>query len=878
MKLLSSLLTMLLCISFYITTVGADQSPVSSLSTLETPLNLYRVAVQSHEEAEILSTSGCEVVLKSSDGYLVLATADEERDLSASGMAVEMIAADLTRREIAMDMRHDRENIGRYDLLFDEGGVRLFRVDRVELEQKTGYDGIVPLRARYIPIVYRPQRSFTPDKISDLVDLESLASSILQDSLESYSYRLQAFNGRVAGSSSIQSCANWLVSKFEDFGYDSIVVEVYWDSVYDEWAQIRNVVAYKIGTLYPDFHVVVGAHYDAVPGSPGADDNGSGTAGVLEIARVLSSMETNVTYVFALWDGEEEGLLGSWQYASRALFANERIVSNVNMDMVAHYQNTVNGKVYSNVGDYSQLVIDLADSLSSINLNFYSGGAGGTDYIPFEQSGYDVVNFHEYIFSTVYHSYRDSTSFMNFDYMTRMVRAAAVTGYVIGDNFLPDPEVIMFAPHGMPQLIWPEIPAEIEIVINEYGGASIVPGSPTLHYSINNGGWIAAPMTESDGVYSDTLPSQGCGNKVQYYVTVEASGLGTSYYPGPGLSITACAATGVTTIFEDDFSSDQGWEVSGDVTRGEWERALASHNSGGGAPPADFDGNKFCYLTESNFGADVDDGATNLVSPPIDCSGEAISVRYARWYSNHTGGAPNSDLFAVYVSIDGGNWREVEIVGPILQADGGWYANEFWIDDFVEPADQIQLRFAVSDNGDDSQVEAAVDAIEVIQYTFAPRIITTSLPEWTAGHLFDQQLEGASCAGELTWVDRYGHLIGSGLSVLPSGLVTGTPLEDGLQLFVAEATDELGESAQRMYSLSINPALEVSTDLLPVAMAGVSYSFQLAASGGTGDKSWSDAAGDLTGTGLEITANGLLTGVPIDTGTVSLTARVEDAV
>ena len=879
MKPRSSLLIILCCVSIYFTALGNDQIPISSAAAQNTPLNLYRVSIQSHEEAAILSQSGCEVVLRISDGYLVLATAEKVGSIAASGLTVELTAADLTRQEIAMDMRRDRANVGKHEMLFDEGGLRLYRVSLREWESKTLHDGIVPLRARYIPIVYTPQRSFAPDKMAGLVDLESLASSVRQDSLESYSYRLQAYNGRVAGSSAIQSCANWMASKFEEFGYDSVVIEVYWDSIYDEWARIRNVVAYKIGTVYPDYHVVFGAHYDAVPGSPGADDNGSGTAGVLEVARALSGVETNVTCVFALWDAEEEGLLGAWQYASRALFNHERIVSNVNMDMVAHYQNTIHGKVYSNIGDYSQMVIDLADSLTAIDLTFHLGGEGGTDYIPFEQNGFDVVNFHEYIFSSVYHSYRDSTSHLNFDYMTRMVRAAIVAGYVIGENFTPDPEVVINAPNGMPTIILPQEATEIVVAINEYGGAALVPGSPALHYSINNGSWTSISLNESGGVYSGTLPLLECGDKVEYYITIEADGLGTFYYPGANQSINACAATGVTTVFEDDFSADLGWEVSGDAVRGEWERAMSSHYSENGEPPSDFDGNRFCYLTDSNFGADVDDGATNLISPFIDCTGGHALIRYARWYSNHTGPAPNSDLFTVYIAnTAGGSWHPVETVGPIVQADGGWYLHEFWVEDIITPTDQIRLRFAVSDVGDDSQVEAAVDAIEVVQYTFAPRIITESVPKWTCGFMFDQQLEAASCAGGLTWVDRYGHLAGSGLSLLSSGRLTGVPLETGLQLFVAEVTDELGESTQRMFSLFFNPELILTTSLLPGAMVNVPYSFQLTASGGTGSKVWSVAPGDLTGTGLELTPGGLLTGIPNEDGIINLTARVEDAV
>jgi Zn-dependent M28 family amino/carboxypeptidase len=92
-----------------------------------------------------------------------------------------------------------------------------------------------------------------------------------------------------------------------------------------------NVVATKRGTTRPDEIVVVGGHYDSVPGSPGANDNASGTATTLEAARVLAGIPTARTVQFVLFAAEELGLFGS------AAFAAERrqgVVAMINLDMV----------------------------------------------------------------------------------------------------------------------------------------------------------------------------------------------------------------------------------------------------------------------------------------------------------------------------------------------------------------------------------------------------------------------------------------------------------------------------------------------------------------------------------------------------------------
>lgn len=62
--------------------------------------------------------------------------------------------------------------------------------------------------------------------------------------------------------------------------------------------------------------VVVGAHYDTVPGSPGADDNGSGVAGLLEVARLLGTERVEAAVELVAFDQEENGFLGSQAYAA----------------------------------------------------------------------------------------------------------------------------------------------------------------------------------------------------------------------------------------------------------------------------------------------------------------------------------------------------------------------------------------------------------------------------------------------------------------------------------------------------------------------------------------------------------------------------------
>jgi hypothetical protein len=108
-----------------------------------------------------------------------------------------------------------------------------------------------------------------------------------------------------------------------------------------------NVIAKKTGTKRPDEFYLVGAHYDSIneyDGSPcesarGACDNASGVAGVMELARVFSQIETEASVVFVAFGGEEIDILGSSKYVQELVDNQE--ISNLKafvvLDMVSYY-------------------------------------------------------------------------------------------------------------------------------------------------------------------------------------------------------------------------------------------------------------------------------------------------------------------------------------------------------------------------------------------------------------------------------------------------------------------------------------------------------------------------------------------------------------
>lgn len=407
---------------------------VSALCPFAVAADLFKVNVENSEEAELLRSSGTDAVLRISGGYLILSDQTGAQGLADLGLKIALVRADLGRDQLRVEKVMRSEERLQFPAVYEENGLRLLLIDPEQAADPAVSQKLLPLPDHSLRIVYREPRVFTKQAMSTPIDLDSLIGLCSQDSLESYTYRLQAFYRRPAGAGGSYLAGEWIMSKFREFGYQVACKDTFWAEVWSGERPCHNIIAVKQGSLYPEGEIIVGAHYDGVPTSPAADDNGSGTAGVLEIARVLHDIDTDITFKFICFDAEETGLDGSWYYSDHAAARRDQIIFMLNMDMIANLPNNAHASLYQ--GDdpyYCQLWASISNPLVGIT-GHLAGTSAYSDHHPFSQNGYPVMFLAEYIFSSVYHSPQDSTTRMNFEYMTRMVQASLATVYTVATD------------------------------------------------------------------------------------------------------------------------------------------------------------------------------------------------------------------------------------------------------------------------------------------------------------------------------------------------------------------------------------------------------------------------------------------------------------
>ncbi|MEN6344605.1 MAG: M28 family peptidase [Armatimonadia bacterium] len=209
-----------------------------------------------------------------------------------------------------------------------------------------------------------------------------------------------------------------------------------------------NVVGVWGGTRRPNDIFVVGAHYDSVS-NPGADDNASGVAGVLESARVLSQYDFEATLVFIAFDREEQGLHGSRGYA--AAHSLDQILGMVDLDMIAYNPATSSHDrvaLYKGTGSLpgdAALKTELAYAINTYGQGLQAvdrGAIGASDHQSFQEVGKPACLLIEDSFSSnpYYHTAQDSTDTLNYidyNYATRVTRG--VVGYMAENAVTPEP-------------------------------------------------------------------------------------------------------------------------------------------------------------------------------------------------------------------------------------------------------------------------------------------------------------------------------------------------------------------------------------------------------------------------------------------------------
>lgn len=174
--------------------------------------------------------------------------------------------------------------------------------------------------------------------------IRALMDSVSVDGIEATIAHLCSYYNRRCDSRHIYDVQDWLVARYNNLeGIDTVVLhdfKIHKEGYPEETAD--NVLAIQWGTTTPEEFVICGAHYDSWNGdttdtdtvrAPGADDNATGVAGIWETARLLSRYKFDRTIIYANWNAEELGLIGSAVYAKECADNLMDIVGYFNMDM-----------------------------------------------------------------------------------------------------------------------------------------------------------------------------------------------------------------------------------------------------------------------------------------------------------------------------------------------------------------------------------------------------------------------------------------------------------------------------------------------------------------------------------------------------------------
>lgn len=260
--------------------------------------------------------------------------------------------------------------------------------------------------------------------------IQDLVTAVQQPSYQSDLETLASRHTRLSTSDDFAELAQWAEEQFAGFGF-----ETRREFVSVNGGASRNVVADKSGRRQgPRDLIVVTAHLDSInleggeaSSAPGADDNASGSAAVLAMARLLAHHEAAHDMRFILFGGEEQGLFGSRQHI-QALSATEqdRIRAVVNMDMIGS-SNTATPAVLIEGHIISQELIDTL-ALSAMT---YTGLQVQTsltpfasDHVPFIRAGIPAVLTIEGAdgANQNVHSARDTLNTINYDLALEIAR------------------------------------------------------------------------------------------------------------------------------------------------------------------------------------------------------------------------------------------------------------------------------------------------------------------------------------------------------------------------------------------------------------------------------------------------------------------------
>jgi hypothetical protein len=572
------------------------------------------------------------------------------------------------------------------------------------------------VRVRQTPMTApRPLRLPTGNWQLGVTDpgIQAAVNAVSASNLEQHVVDLSSIFTRCASSSGAITARNQIAAKLQGFGYSTSYQTF-------SGSYSANVVAELPGTAVPERVVVIGAHYDSIGSScsgsgPGADDNASGTAGVIEAARVLANAGPfENTIRFILFSAEEFGLIGSNYSSGQSQSAGEDIVAMINSDMSAYRANGDTRDVDFVTNNSTGSLISFCSSVSSLYVGNWASKqgslSGGTsDHQSYFQDGFPAIFFFEDVsqYSPYIHSSADSypqstTDFLLSQMLVRGIVASAATLAEPVDLTLSHTPLVDTQSLG---------PYEVRCQVGTPGGGNV--STVDLHYAIGSGAFQAVAMTPDGGDWRAFIPGGGSPVTIEYYISATDDLGGSEELPNVTLGAAPFeffVGQLVVHYFNDfEAGGDQGWTHGQVATQDDWQHD--SPNGSAGDASSAFSGSR-CWgndLGISGFNGEYQSNVHNwLRSPTINLSAAStVLLQYRRWltvedgqfdqaqirvngtvvWQNPTGGGTNHTLdsswqkHTIDISAQAAGNSSVQVEYRLL-SDGGLEFGGWNLDDF----------------------------------------------------------------------------------------------------------------------------------------------------------------------------------------------------
>ncbi|MGB5189400.1 M20/M25/M40 family metallo-hydrolase [Robiginitalea sp.] len=260
-------------------------------------------------------------------------------------------------------------------------------------------------------------------------EVENIVANASEHRIYKYESELFKFGSKYISKPGNDLASQYIYDQFTSFGYNP---ELQWFTPNMETynGKTANVIATLKGTRNPELVYVVSSHYDSVEDGPGADDNTSGTAALLEAARIMAKNPMPCTIMFLAFTGEEAGLLGSREFVRQAIENKVKIVGALNNDMVGWANNSRldNTIRYSNEGirDIQHAAASIFTDMITYDAFYYKN----TDAHAYYEAYGDIVGgigSYPVLGNPYYHQWNDNLETVNHQLVTEVAKTTAAT-------------------------------------------------------------------------------------------------------------------------------------------------------------------------------------------------------------------------------------------------------------------------------------------------------------------------------------------------------------------------------------------------------------------------------------------------------------------